>query len=89
MRPAGRGALPTHAVRLAIVFAAAGAASRFSFRTFETRWQIAIFWAVVLAYQLLLRPATGRRLSIASTMLDLGCVAAAIIAMKVAIEGQL
>ncbi|WP_375381784.1 hypothetical protein [uncultured Sphingomonas sp.] len=42
---------------------------------------------VVLAYQLLLRPATGRRISIASTLLDLGYVAVAIIAMKVAIEG--
>ena len=78
-----------HAFRAAFVFAAAGAVSRFTFRNFETRWQIAIFWAAVLAYQLLLRPATGRRVSIASTMLDLGCVAAAIIAMKVAIEGRL
>ena len=78
-----------HAFRAALVFAAAGAVSRFTFRHFETRWQIAIFCAMVLVYQLLLRPATGRRISIASTLLDLGCVTVAIIAMKVAIEERL
>jgi len=78
-----------HAFRVAILFMAAGLLSRFTFRLFQTRWQILIFWALIVAYQLILRPALGRRVSLASMALDLLAVTAAIVAMKVAIEGQL
>lgn len=78
-----------HAFRVAAVFVAAGLLSRFTFRHFETRWQIVIFWGLVALYQLICRPAFGRRISLASMGLDLVAVTVAIIAMKVAIEGRL
>ena len=78
-----------HAFRVAALFVAAGLLSRFTFRLFETRWQILIFWGLVALYQLVLRPAFGRRVSPASMVLDLVAVTAAIIAMKFAIEGHL
>jgi len=78
----------SHFIRVAIVVGAAGLLSRFTFRHFETRWQILIFWGAVVAYQLALRPAFGKRISIPSTVLDLIIVTIAIVAMKVAIEGQ-
>ncbi|MGI4733241.1 MAG: hypothetical protein ACRYFW_16070 [Janthinobacterium lividum] len=81
--------LTSRAFRLAALFAAAGALSRFSFRTFETRWQILIFWAVVVAYQFGVRPLMGRRVSPRSAVLDAVTVAVAIVVVKVAIEGTL
>lgn len=81
--------LTSYAFRVAALFAAAGAASRFVLREVETRWQIAGFWAAVVGYQFGIRPALGRRVSPASAALDGVCVAAAIIAVKVAIEGHL
>ena len=81
--------LTSHAVRLAAVLALAGAASRFTFRLFETRWQILIFWGLVIAYQFGARPLLGKRVSPWSAALDGVCVAAAIVAVKVAIEGRL
>lgn len=87
--PAGGVAFTRHAVRVALLFGGAGLVSRFVLRTTETRWQIVAFWAAVAAYQLGLRPAFGRRVSVASLGLDMAVVAAAIVAMKVAIEGQL
>jgi hypothetical protein len=79
----------THALRAAILFTAAGLLSRFTFRTFETRWQIVIFWVAVAVYQLVLRPLFGKQISPLSTGLDLACVTIAIVAMKIMIEGQL
>ena len=81
--------LTRHALRGALVFAAAGALSRFTFRLFETRWEIVIFSAVALAYQFVARPAFGRRVSPLSAALDVGCVVVAVVATKVAIEGHL
>ena len=81
--------LTRHAIRAALVLAAAGALSRFTFRNFETRWQIAIFGGAALACQLGARPALGKRISPASAALDVGCITVAIVAVKVAIEGQL
>ncbi|WP_174298337.1 hypothetical protein [Sphingomonas bacterium] len=75
-------------MRAALILAGAGALSRFLFRYFETRWQIVVFWGVVLAYHGV-RRLVGLRFSAASAILDAGCVALAIIAMKVAIEGRL
>lgn len=80
--------LTGHAIRAALILAGAGALSRFLFRHFETRWQIVIFWGVVLAYHGI-RRAMGLRFSPASLALDIMCVAVAVTAMKVAIEGQL
>ena len=79
----------SYVVRAAILLAAAGILSRLTFRHFETRWQILIFWAVAAGYQLVLRPVMGRRVSAASLALDIGCVTLAIVATKVAIEGRL
>lgn len=81
--------LTRHAFRVAILFGGAGLLSRFVFRHFETRWQIVIFWALVAAYQLGVRPALGRRVSLGSLALDVTAVTAAIVVMKVAIEGRL
>lgn len=81
--------LTRHAVRAAIVFAGAGALSRFTFRSFETRWEIVIFSGGALAYQFVVRPALGKRVSPLSAALDVGCIALAVVAMKVAIEGTL
>lgn len=78
-----------HALRIALLFMGAGLLSRFAFQKFETRWQIVIFCALAALYQLVLRPAFGRQVSLASMGLDLIAVAAAIVAMKVAIEGHL
>lgn len=79
----------THALRAAIIFTVAGLLSRFTFRTFETRWQIVIFWMAIAVYQLGLRPLFGKRVSVLSTGLDVACVTIAIIGMKVMIEGRL
>jgi hypothetical protein len=87
--PYGHKMFTTHALRAAILFTAAGLLSRFTFRTFETRWQIVIFWGAVAVYQLALRPLFGKQISPLSTGLDLVCVTIAIIAMKIMIEGQL
>ena len=81
--------LTRHAFRVAIVFVAAGLLSRYMFQRFETRWQIVIFWGLVATYQLVLRPAFQRRVSLASTALDFVAVTVAIVVMKVAIEGKL
>lgn len=83
-----RRSLTHHAIRAALILAAAGALSRFVFRTFETRWQIVIFWGVVLGYHGV-RRLVGLRFSPASMALDGVCVALAVTAMKVAIEGRL
>lgn len=85
----GGGMLTRHAIRAAVMFAVAGAICRFLLRYVETRWQIAAFWCAVLIYQLIARPALGRRISPASTALDLVTVTIVIIAMKVAIEGRI
>lgn len=69
------------------MFALAGAASRFSFRHFETRWQIIIFWAFAAAYQFGVRPIIGRRGSVGELAVDCVAAGAAIVALKVAIEG--
>ena len=74
-------------VAAAVVFAAAGAFSRFSFRHFETRWQIAIFWGAAIAYQAIVLPAVGRRGSPGGFGLDAMCAAVAIVCMKMRIEG--
>lgn len=79
----------THALRAAIIFTVAGLLSRFTFRTFETRWQIVIFWTAIAVYQFGLRPIFGKKISLLSTGLDVACVTIAIVAMKVMIEGQL
>ena len=81
--------LTRHAVRGAILFAAAGALSRFTFRYFETRWQIVIFVTSAVAYQFVARPAVGKRISPLSAVLDVVCITAAIVATKLAIEGHL
>lgn len=78
----------SHFIRAAMLLAIASILSRLTFRHFETRWQILIFWGIVLAYQLALRPAFGRRISLPSTALDLLVVTVAIIAVKLAIEGR-
>jgi predicted cobalt transporter CbtA len=78
----------SHFIRAAILLAGASVLSRLTFRHFETRWQILIFWGIVIAYQLALRPAFGRRISLPSTALDLLVVTVAIIGVKVAIEGR-
>ena len=81
--------LTRHAYRVAILFAGTGLVSRFLLRQTETRWQIIAFWLAIALYQLVLRPAFGRRLSLASFALDIAAVTVAIVAMKVAIEGHL
>lgn len=81
--------LTGHAVRGAILFAAAGALNRFTFRYFETRWEIVIFSGAALVYQFVARPAFGKRVSPVSASLDIACITAAIVATKVAIEGHL
>lgn len=85
----GEAMLTRHAARGAIVFGGAGALSRFTFRRFETRWEIAIFCAAALGYQLAVRPALGRRVSPATAALDLVCITGAVVAVKVAVEGHL
>ena len=81
--------LTAQAYRAALVFAVAGATSRFLLRHVETRWQIAAFCLVVVVYQAMIRPAAGHQFSWASTALDLISVTSAIIAMKAMIEGTL
>ena len=80
---------PRHLLRTAAVFVATGAASRFSLRHVETRWQIVAFWTAAAAYQYALRPARGQRGSAAALALAGISATAAIGAMKVAIEGKL
>lgn len=79
----------THALRAAIILTVAGLLSRFTFRTFETRWQIVIFWMAIAVYQFGLRPLFGKKVSALSTALDVACVTIAIVAMKIMIEGKL
>ena len=81
--------LTRHAIRVAGLFAAAGALSRFTFRYVETRWEIVIFSGAAIAYQFVVRPALGKTRSLASAALDVGCITIAIVATKVAVEGHL
>jgi hypothetical protein len=78
----------SHFVRAAILLGTAGLLSRFTFRLVETRLQIVLFWGIVVIYQLVLRPAFGRRISAPSIVLDLVVVSVAIVGVKVAIEGR-
>jgi len=80
--------LTSHYLRAAILLGAAALLSRLTFRLVETRLQILIFWGLVAVYQLVLRPAFGRRISVASLGLDLLVVSIATIGTKLAIEGR-
>ena len=80
--------LTSHYLRAAILLGAAALLSRLTFRLVETRLQILIFWGLVAVYQLVLRPAFGRRVSMASLGLDLLVVSIATIGTKLAIEGR-
>lgn len=84
-----RAVFTSHFLRAAALLGGASILSRLTFRHFETRWQILIFWGIVFAYQLAARPAFGRRISPASTIFDLGVVTLAIVGVKVAIEGRI
>lgn len=79
----------SHFIRAALILTISAFTSRFIFHNFETRWQILIFWAIVVTYQLVIRPALGRSISVASTILDLVAVTVAIIAMKVLLERRI
>ncbi|MGY2735422.1 hypothetical protein ACVWYO_003096 [Sphingomonas sp. UYP23] len=63
--------------------------SGFLLRDVETRWQIVAFWSAIVIYELLIRPAVGKPVSIRSTMASLVAVTIAIVAMKVALEGKI
>lgn len=70
-----------------IAFALTGAASRLYFSTVESRVQIVAFWLGAVALHLVLRLAGNERVGWISWALNGAAATAAIIAVKIAIEG--
>lgn len=77
------------ALRNALIFSAAGATIRFLVRDVETRWQVIAFWGAIVIYELLIRPAVGKPVSIRSTIASFIAVTIAIVTVKVALEGKI